>query len=237
MRDNIKLLVSAFAETFQVKTPIYEFGSMQIGPDGYADLRPYFPGKQYVGCDFREGPGVDQVEDLANLSIPAKSVGTVICMDTIEHVFQVFKAFEEMRRVLADDGAIVVSSVMDFWIHSHPYDYWRFTPEAMVGLLQPYPLKIVGFEGLPDFPHTVWGVAFKTYTPALEEQCRLFCERLQKNLNGLEDATWRARTLNGKFKVLRKRFTYKVFGPKSEYTKALLEYRANWRIIGPGALS
>ena len=37
MRDNIKVFVKAFAETFQVKEPIYEFGSLQIGPPGYAE--------------------------------------------------------------------------------------------------------------------------------------------------------------------------------------------------------
>lgn len=231
MRDNIKMLVRAFAETFQVREPIYEFGSLQIGPQGYADLRPYFAGRKYVGCDFREGPGVDQVEDLASLSLPDKSAGTVICMDTIEHVFQVFKAFEEMHRVLADDGAIVVSTVMDFWIHSHPHDYWRFTPEALAGLLQSYPLKIIGFEGLPDFPHTVWGVAFKTYNPGLEQQCRAFCDTVDRSLVSLEQATWRARSINGKFKVLRKRLTYKIFGPKSEYNKAVLEFRAKSKIF------
>ena len=234
VRDNIKSLVRVFAQTFEVRTPIYEFGSLQIGPEGYADLRPYFPGMKYVGCDFREGPGVDQVQDLAQLSLPDKSVGTIICMDTIEHVFQIFKAFEEMHRVLVDDGTIVVSSVMDFWIHSAPYDYWRFTPEAVVGLLQPYPLKVIGFEGLPDFPHAVWGVAFKTYNMALEDQCRLFCKAVEKNLVALEQATWQARSLNGKFKVWRKRLTYKVFGPKSEYNKAVNEFKAGWRIIGPG---
>ncbi|MGH7231748.1 MAG: methyltransferase domain-containing protein [Nitrospiraceae bacterium] len=234
MRDNVKALVKAFAETFEVPEPIYEFGSLQIGPPGYADLRPYFPRRHYVGCDMRDGPGVDRIEELDRLSIPDKSVGTVITADTIEHVFPIFTAFEEMRRVLKDDGAIIVTSVMDFWIHSHPYDYWRFTPEAIEGLLKPYPLKVIGYQGLPDFPHTVCGIAFKSYHPDLERRCSVFCERVDRDLLSLERATHQDRSLNGKFKTARKRLTYKLFGPKSEYTKMVKEYKAAWKIITPG---
>ena len=236
MRDNIKVFVKAFAETFPVKEPIYEFGSLQIGPAGYADLRPFFPNKAYVGCDMREGPGVDRVVVLEDLPLPDKSVGTVLSADTIEHVFPLFKAFDEMFRVLGDDGVMLVTSVMDFWIHAHPYDYWRFTPEAFAGLLEPYPLKIVGYQGLPDFPHTVFGVAFKLYEPGLEPWCARFCERVNRDLLHLERDTHAGRSLNAKFKVARKRMTYKIFGPKSEYNKMVHEYRASWTLIGPGGV-
>jgi len=236
MRDNVKALVKAFAETFPVREPVYEFGSLQIGPPGYADLRPFFPGKAYVGCDMREGPGVDRVVVLERLPMPDKSIGTVLSADTIEHVFPLFKAFEEMFRVLADDGAILVTSVMDFWIHAHPYDYWRFTPEAFAGLLEPYPMKIIGYQGLPDFPHTVCGVAFKSYQPGLEARCTRFCERVNRDLVDLERVTHAGRSLNGKFKAARKRMTCKIFGPKSEYNKMVLEYRASWMLIGPGGI-
>lgn len=216
--------------------PIYEFGAFQIGPKGYADLRPYFPGKSYVGCDMEKGPGVDQIENLARLSMSDRSVGTVICMDTLEHVFPLFRAFDEIFRVLADNGVIVVSSVMDFWIHSHPDDYWRFTPEAFEGLLERYPLKVVGFQGLPSFPHTVWAVGFKAHTPEIEKRCKEFCNRVDEELAILEKTVESQRSLNDKFKSARKRLTYKVFGPKSEYRKMVNEYKTQWKIIGPNGL-
>jgi len=225
------MLIKCFADTLPVPEPIYEFGSFQIGPKGYADLRPYFPSMKYVGCDFRKGPGVDQVEDLASLSLSDKSVGTVICMETIEHVFQIFRAFQEMQRVLVDEGVIIVSSVMDYRIHSHPFDYWRFTPDALEGLLGSLPLKVIGFEGIDDYPHTVWGVGFRTYNPTTEIKCEEFCERYRKSLLELKHQTWQQHSLNGKFKFLRKLATYKVFGPKIEYAKGMLEFRVKWKIV------
>lgn len=61
MRESIKELTSIIADTLPVAEPIYEFGALQVlHYASYADLRPFFAGKQYVGCDMREGPGVSQ---------------------------------------------------------------------------------------------------------------------------------------------------------------------------------
>ena len=50
---------------------MYEFGSFQVeGQEGYANLRGMFPGKVYVGCDMRPGPGVDRVEDVSAINEP-----------------------------------------------------------------------------------------------------------------------------------------------------------------------
>lgn len=56
----VKQFVKIVAETMPITEPIFEFGSLQVsGQEGFADLRPLFPNKEYVGCDIREGPGVD----------------------------------------------------------------------------------------------------------------------------------------------------------------------------------
>ncbi len=60
MRENAKALVAAFAAACQPPEPIVEIGSLQVpGQEGFADLRPLFPGRCYVGCDLRPGPGVE----------------------------------------------------------------------------------------------------------------------------------------------------------------------------------
>ena len=70
-----------------MEEPIYEFGALQLpGLEEFADLRPFFRGKSYVGCDMREGRGVDKVLNLHNIDLPDESVGTVITLDTLEHV-------------------------------------------------------------------------------------------------------------------------------------------------------
>jgi SAM-dependent methyltransferase len=162
MRESIRELAGIIAETLPVAEPIYEFGALQVLHYGkYADLRPFFPGKQYVGCDMREGPGVDKVLDLHKIDLPDETAGTVLAFDTLEHVEYPHKAMAEVHRVVKPGGMAVISSVMNFPIHGHPSDYWRFTPEAFRSLLKPFDYCYVESAGEEDFPHTVIGIGFK----------------------------------------------------------------------------
>jgi len=162
MRNNIIHFVEFARAGLWMGGPIYEFGSLQVpGQTCVADFRTLFPDDEYVGCDMREGPGVDKVLNLHDIDLPSNSVGTVLCLDTLEHVEYPRKALKEIYRVLKPEGIVVISSVMDFPIHDHPNDYWRFTPEAFMSILSPYSHSFVGFQGRETFPHTVIGIGFK----------------------------------------------------------------------------
>ena len=96
MRESIRQIVKIFADTFPVEEPIYEFGALQLpGFEDFADLRSFFTGKSYVGCDMREGRGVDKVLNLHEIAIPDETVGTAITCDTLEHVEFPHKALLE----------------------------------------------------------------------------------------------------------------------------------------------
>jgi SAM-dependent methyltransferase len=169
MRNSIKDLVKICSETLYLPEPTYEFGALQVpGQEGFADMRPFFPGKRFVGADMREGPGVDVVLDLHSIDLPADSVGTILVLDTLEHVEYVWKAMEELFRILTRNGVLIMTSVMNFPIHDYPYDYWRFTPEAFRSLLKPFSSVFVDFAGDSSFPHTVVGVGFKDKIPIPE---------------------------------------------------------------------
>jgi len=163
MRESIKEFVKIVADTLPIPEPIYEFGSLQVpGQESFADLRPIFGGKEYVGCDLQEGSGVDRILNLHDIDFPSETAGTVLMLDTLEHVELVRKATEEAHRILKPDGILVISSVMKFPIHDFPYDYWRFTPEAFKSLLEPFASSFVDFAGVQQFPHTVVGLGFKS---------------------------------------------------------------------------
>src|SRR6516164_1957313 len=137
----------ALAETFVLPGPILEVGSYQVpGQEEIADLRGLFPGKAYTGVDVRPGPGVDYVANVEDLPHADRSVGTVIAMNTFEHVPHFWRGFAEVRRVLRSDGAFLVCCPFYFHIHNHPSDYWRFTPSAFDLLLEDYPQRIIGWH-------------------------------------------------------------------------------------------
>jgi SAM-dependent methyltransferase len=187
MRDHNKAFCSLVAETFDCPSPIFEFGSYQVdGQEGYANLRDLFAKKNYVGCDMRPGPGVDRVEDVTAISLPDESAGTVLCIETFEHVFEVSKAFDEVFRLLKPGGIFVITSPLNFRIHGYPDDYWRMTPNCLRRQLSPYAARVSGYQGYHPFPHTVMGVGLKA--PAA-----LDCvTRLEKLVEAYQ--SWLART-------------------------------------------
>ncbi|MGB9750780.1 MAG: methyltransferase type 11 [Roseiflexus castenholzii] len=162
MREIIKEFVSECAAVLPICEPIHEFGAYQVaGQEGFVDLRSLFSSQCYIGSDMRYGPGVDVLLDLHALGLADASVGSALILDTLEHVEKPWRAMEEVHRILKPGGIVLISSVMNFPIHNHPSDYWRFTPEAFHSLLHPFEYALVMWAGVEDFPETVVGVGCK----------------------------------------------------------------------------
>ncbi len=166
MRQSLKDIVGVLAGVVPFPEPIVELGAFQVESQiGFADLRPFFPDKAYVGCDMRAGPGVDRIENMHRLTFADGSVGSILCLDTLEHVANCQLAVTEMHRVLAPGGVLVLASVMDFEIHEFPSDYWRFTPKAIEMLMRRFQTLQVFYQGNPAKPHTVLGIGRKSPEP------------------------------------------------------------------------
>lgn len=183
MRANVKSFVKVYSKIFNPSEPIIEIGSMQVsGQEDFADLRPYFRGKIYVGCDIRPGLGVDKIENIEHLAMKNGSIDTILMIDALEHIENPHKALDEINRVLKPNGAVVITSVMNFPIHEYPSDFWRFTPEAFKLLLKKFPAKIIGSQGYSLNPHTIFGIGFKSSKPVdkFEEFYHTLSEELNK---------------------------------------------------------
>src|SRR5262245_14873943 len=162
MNPVLRGVAQAIAETFPLPEPIVEIGSFQVpGQEEEIDLRSMFPGRDYRGIDIRPGPGVDLVADVEDLPFDDASIGTVIAMNTFEHVRRFWRGFEEIHRVLRPDGALLVSCPFNVMIHNHPSDYWRFTPEACGVMLEDYPQRIMGWHGPDERPENIWCLALR----------------------------------------------------------------------------
>ncbi|GAC1467659.1 MAG: hypothetical protein NVSMB9_09510 [Isosphaeraceae bacterium] len=181
MRNHNKAFCQVAAETFDCPGPVYEFGSYQVeGQLDYADLRSVFPGKRFVGCDMRPGPGVDRVEDVSEISLADGTAGTVLCIETFEHVFEVRRAFDEVFRLLKPGGLFLITSPLNFRIHGYPDDYWRMTPNCLRRLMAPYEARLTGSQGYHSFPHSVMGLGFKAPAPSnFPERARVFTQKYE----------------------------------------------------------
>jgi SAM-dependent methyltransferase len=164
VRKNTRALAAIAARTLALPEPIVEFGAYQITGHADENLRPLFGPARYIGCDIRRGPGVDRIEDLEALTFSDGEVGTAILLDTLEHVQDPPRAMAEVYRSLKPGGIAIATSVMDLFIHCEP-DYWRFTPAAFKYLFRDFDATLVGHQGNPEKPHTVFAIGARRPCP------------------------------------------------------------------------
>jgi SAM-dependent methyltransferase len=173
--------VRLFVEVFEPHPPILELGAYQtLGLGAYPDVRPYFAGLEYVGTDIRSGPGVDRLEDAEALTFDDASFGAVVALDVLEHLRHPQDAVAEARRVLRDDGLLVVAVPCSYRIHGFPTDYWRFTTSGLQTLLVDFENCVTFALGPQVNPPLVFGIAAKEGVTDFAERAKLYRERVEK---------------------------------------------------------
>lgn len=88
--------------------------------------------RDWLGIDFQDGEGVDEVHDVQVL--PARWSGRftgVLCSEVLEHVERPQRALSELRRVLQPGGWAVFTTLTAFPLHGYPQDYRRWTEEGL----------------------------------------------------------------------------------------------------------
>ncbi|MEA2273164.1 MAG: hypothetical protein QOI98_1872 [Solirubrobacteraceae bacterium] len=159
MKPFLRDFVADVVAAVECPDPVVEFGALQVEDWQDIDLRPLFPGREYLGTDIRPGPGVDRVEDLRALTLADGEVGTAICLETLEHCDDPLTAGRELARVVGDGGVCIVSTPLLVGIHGYPHDYYRYMPEGMRRVLVDFDDVWVSGVGDPGMPDTVIAVA------------------------------------------------------------------------------
>ena len=181
MRTNVRSFIDLVTQHVQFPEPILEVGSYIVkGQEELADLRSLFPQKKFVGTDMREGQGVDEVENLEYLRSEDGEVGSLICIDTLQCVRNLWKARAEMHRVLAENGILFIASAMNAPYNiNYYYNYWRFTPKGFDFMMDTFPNRLMYMQGDKTNPHTIIGLAARSpaiLKPLLESK---FLEELK----------------------------------------------------------
>jgi SAM-dependent methyltransferase len=172
--------VRVFAQTFEPPGPVLELGSLYLpGWERLSDLRPYFPGRHYIGCDMRPGNGVDRIEDAENLSFEPGTFGTVVLCDMLPHSPHPSRVVSEAFRVLRDDGLLVASAAFNYRMSAFPTDYYRFTASGLDTLLEEFETRRVFALGPRVKPRFAFAVAAKKTNPLFAERLPLFEQRIE----------------------------------------------------------
>lgn len=123
--------------------------AIEIGvTEGTQGYKSCFPGVKYLFGELPGMSGADLYFDICE-SIPEEYEGkcnVVVCVDTLEHVLNPFAAVKNMARLLAPGGALYLITVIEWVVHRHPIDCWRFCPDGMEHLLKEAGLRVLDIQ-------------------------------------------------------------------------------------------
>ncbi len=192
--------IQTVEEVFSLETNIMELGARVIGTQGDRGIRKIFGEKNnkgnYIGLDYMEGPGVDMVTNVQSIPLPDKSVKSIIALNLFEHVEKFWLVFDEMKRLIDEQGTIVCATPFSYDIHACPYDYFRFTPYFYESQFKAFKYRLHMTIGSEKRPKMVYAIA--SNNQKLEERFpqfqRLMTERYRKLIPGHKQWLFRLRS-------------------------------------------
>jgi SAM-dependent methyltransferase len=130
-RDRFLLL----ARSFGPAASVLEIGTKQAVEGRSTHSKHAFPNvarENYVMADVAPGHDVDIVADLHALpSAWTNNFDAFVANAVFEHLERPWVAAKEVVRVLAPGGLCYVSTHQTFPLHGYPFDYFRFSKEAL----------------------------------------------------------------------------------------------------------
>ncbi len=105
---------------------------------------------EYIGADF---PSVsDRDIDLCDKGtlqgVSDGAFDTVLSSQVLEHVTDVDLYLKESRRVLKNDGTLILSTHGYWMYHPDPTDFWRWTRDGLVKTIERNGFKVVECKGV-----------------------------------------------------------------------------------------
>lgn len=118
-------------------------------------------GANYIGCDIQMGSHVDlNIDDQGRTPIPTATANCVASFQVLEHVWDLDRYLGECRRLLAEDGLLILSTHGNWLYHPHPTDFRRWTLDGLLRELTSRGFSIV--ETWPIVGPLAWTTQFRT---------------------------------------------------------------------------
>ncbi len=132
-----KILANAIEkQATNIRGRVLDYG---CGSKPYKSL---FKHTEYIGVDI-ENPGhshanenVDYFFDGLNLPFENESFDSCFSSEVFEHVFDIDKTLQEIKRVLKKNGKILITTPFVWDEHEAPHDYCRYTSFGLKNILE-----------------------------------------------------------------------------------------------------
>lgn len=116
---------------------VLELGTLRSKPERSTKHDSWIPhAEEYLGLDICEGLDVDVVADIhkASDTLGEEQFDIIISCSSFEHFKYPHLAAYQVMKLLKVGGILYIQTHQSFPIHAYPYDYFRFSREALEGL-------------------------------------------------------------------------------------------------------
>ncbi len=167
MHEPVHAFIQSAVEALDLQGPVYEFAhSAAPSGDGEACVPKNFIDIGHLDHNVGGGADIDRMEELRRLPYADGAAATVACINVLEQVYEPQRAADEMLRILAPGGILLLCSSPATQAAGLSDPYWRLTPRSVQRLLAPLEIVLTGWQGSDWSPHTVFGVGCSTPMPA-----------------------------------------------------------------------
>lgn len=156
-RANPRIWDTDWAVLRSLSTKLREQASACVKPGAVmVDLgcgeMPYADMMRHMGIDYRGadigGEAPLQIDSQGRVPLPAGSIDAVLSVQVLEHVRNLDAYCAEIRRLLRDDGVLLLSTHGTWLYHPHPEDHRRWTRTGLIADLADRGLAVDGVEAI-----------------------------------------------------------------------------------------
>ncbi|OJY63379.1 MAG: hypothetical protein BGP12_10010 [Rhodospirillales bacterium 70-18] len=130
----------------------------------YASYKPYVTEITCVDWENTSHRNIhlDQEADLSQpLPFGDATFDTIILSDVLEHIPVPQSLWNEMNRVLARGGKIILNVPFYYWLHEQPHDYYRYTRFALQRFVQNSDMKMIELKEVGGAPEILADITSK----------------------------------------------------------------------------
>ena len=163
-----RLVTDIIAAFYYTNIPKYVSGKLLDLGCGMAPL--YCVYKNYAqeitcvdwGKPMHENSFLDFEQDLnQNLEIESNTFNAIILSDVLEHIRKPEILLHETYRVLQKDGVLLMNVPFFYWLHEHPFDYFRYTQYALRSMAEDCGYTVIELKPYGGAPEILTDITAK----------------------------------------------------------------------------
>lgn len=128
-----------------------------------------------------------------NQALPLEndSVDCILSTSVLEHISEPQIFLKEIRRILVEEGYLILSVPFLYHLHEEPFDYYRYTPHGLKYLAEQAGLKIVNLEHYGSAFGVLVDVSSKITQAILNGICKFMPKQMSAFIKKLGDTILR----------------------------------------------